>query len=93
MNTVARRFLVSGKVQGVYFRHSARQQAERLNVRGFAANLPDGKVEVLAYGSPAAVEELHLWLQRGPASARVDAVREIHVDGVDTAVPPGFETR
>jgi acylphosphatase len=76
MDEVIRRFIVSGKVQGVYFRHSARLEADRLKVRGLARNLPDGSVEVLARGSPADVEALRRWLHRGPVHARVDAVQE-----------------
>lgn len=71
---VARRFFVSGRVQGVFFRASARTEAERLDVRGHALNLPDGRVEVLAIGSQAAVDELAEWLQHGPPAARVDIV-------------------
>ena len=71
---VCRRFLVSGKVQGVFFRASTARQAEQLKVRGWAKNLPDGGVEVLALGSLAAVEQLGDWLRQGPSRARVDAV-------------------
>ena len=60
----------------MYFRHSTRLEALRLGLRGSARNLPDGSVEVLAEGAPAAVEELRAWLHRGPAQARVDEVRE-----------------
>ena len=49
-NTIAMRFLISGKVQGVFFRASTRAEAERLGVQGYAINLPDGRVEVLAVG-------------------------------------------
>jgi acylphosphatase len=77
---VSRRFRITGKVQGVYFRHSTRVEAERLSIAGFARNLPDGSVEVAARGSAAAVEELHRWLHRGPRSARVDAVEELEVE-------------
>src|SRR5258708_25580236 len=73
---MTRRFLVTGKVQGVYFRHSTRLQAERLGVRGIARNLPDGSVEVIAHGTPEAVENLREWLYRGPSGARVGAVEE-----------------
>jgi acylphosphatase len=76
LNEVIRRFLVFGKVQGVFFRHSTRLEAKRLLLRGSARNLPDGSVEVVAQGNAAAVEELRLWLQRGPADARVEEVRE-----------------
>jgi acylphosphatase len=70
----ARRFFVSGRVQGVFFRASTRTQAERLGLRGHALNLPDGRVEVLAVGTPAAVAELADWLRQGPPAARVDAI-------------------
>jgi acylphosphatase len=76
MDEVIRHFSVIGKVQGVFFRQSARREAERLGVRGSARNLADGSVEVWARGSPAAVDALHRWLKVGPARARVDAVRE-----------------
>jgi acylphosphatase len=74
---VIRRFLVTGKVQGVYFRHSTRAEAERLGIRGVARNLPDGSVEVIAHGTQAAVEELRDWLHRGPRMARVASVQEL----------------
>ena len=89
MDQVTRRFLVFGKVQGVYFRHSARVEAKRRGLRGIARNLPDGSVEVLAHGGTAAVEELRLWLQRGPAQARVDEVRETAVSDGEP-IPEGF---
>jgi acylphosphatase len=73
---VTRRFLVTGKVQGVYFRHSTRVEAERLALRGVARNLPDGSVEVIAHGEAQGLEALHRWLQRGPAMARVTGVHE-----------------
>jgi acylphosphatase len=60
----------------VYFRHSTRREARRLNIQGIARNLPDGSVEVVAHGDPAAVEELRTWLQHGPPGARVEEVRE-----------------
>jgi acylphosphatase len=90
MDRVIRRFLVFGKVQGVYFRHSARLEARRLVIRGIARNLPDGSVEVVAQGGAEAVEELRLWLQRGPAQARVDGVRETSPDEAEP-IPEGFE--
>lgn len=71
---VCRRFLVSGKVQGVFFRASTARRAEQLQLRGWAKNLPDGRVEVLALGSLPAVEQLADWLRQGPPRARVDAV-------------------
>jgi acylphosphatase len=76
---ITRLFLITGKVQGVYFRHSTRLQAERLGVRGVARNLPDGSVEVIAHGTPEAVQNLREWLHRGPPGARVAAVQEFEL--------------
>ena len=90
MDEVIRRFLVIGKVQGVYFRHSARLEAKRLAIRGRARNLPEGAVEVLAQGAASAVEELRVWLQHGPPQARVDEVREMAPEDAGP-VPKGFE--
>ena len=80
MKEVIRRFLVIGKVQGVFFRHSTRLEATKLAIRGFAHNLPDGSVEVLAQGGESAVEALRVWMLRGPPQARVDEVRETAPD-------------
>jgi len=52
--TTAMRFYISGRVQGVFFRASTRREAERLGVRGWAINLPDGRMEVLAVGCASA---------------------------------------
>jgi acylphosphatase len=90
LDEVTRRFLVFGKVQGVYFRHSARLEAKRLLIRGIARNLPDGSVEVLAQGRASALDELRIWLQRGPAQARVDEVRETEPEEA-VPIPKGFE--
>jgi acylphosphatase len=76
----ATRFLVTGKVQGVFFRASTRAQAERLGLRGHARNLPDGRVEVVAAGTADAVEQLAAWLQHGPPEARVDALQREPVE-------------
>jgi acylphosphatase len=91
VDEIVRRFLVIGKVQGVYFRHSARLEAKRLNLRGLARNLPDGSVEVLAQGSATAVQALHQWLKRGPALARVDSVLETDAADDNLKIPAGFE--
>ncbi len=68
------RFLVSGRVQGVFFRASTREQAQRLGLRGRARNLPDGRVEVLAAGEDDAINALARWLQHGPPMAQVERV-------------------
>jgi acylphosphatase len=86
---MTRRFLITGKVQGVYFRHSTRLQAERLGIRGVARNLPDGSVEVLADGTQEAVENLREWLRHGPPGARVAAVQEFELP---TEHPPAGQS-
>ena len=90
MDEVIRRFLIVGKVQGVFFRQSARFEAQRLSIRGWARNLPDGSVEVFAQGGAAAVDALREWLRRGPARARVDGVSETDAGG-SGEIPAGFE--
>jgi acylphosphatase len=72
---VARRCLVSGRVQGVFYRASTRNRALALGVAGHARNLPDGRVEVLACGEPGAVAALCDWLHEGPPAAQVAEVR------------------
>lgn len=76
MSSGCRRFLVSGKVQGVWFRESTRREAIKLNLEGYAINLPDGRVEVVAAGDESDIRALALWLQQGPRLARVDSVIE-----------------
>ncbi len=86
------RFLVSGRVQGVFFRASAADEARRLGLRGRAVNLADGRVEVLAFGPAAAVAELAAWLERGPRMATVTDVRATPLDAESVEVPAGFAT-
>ncbi len=85
---VARRALVSGRVQGVFYRASAASKAQALEVTGWARNLPDGRVEVLAYGEPAAVRAFLDWLWTGSTASRVTAVEE---SDLESAVPPPAE--
>ena len=80
MTPEARRFTVHGRVQGVWFRDSTRREAERLAIAGHAINLPDGKVEVLACGSPKALRELETWLHSGPPLASVSRVDSVVVE-------------
>jgi acylphosphatase len=71
MSTViARRCYVSGRVQGVFYRASTRQKATELGCSGYARNLPDGRVEVLAVGETQAVHSLLEWLWQGHRRAR-----------------------
>ena len=90
---IARRCFVAGRVQGVFYRASARQRATELGVTGYARNLADGRVEVLACGSREAVEEFCAWLWQGPPAASVTAVdvEDLAVEGV-TPWPGAFRT-
>ena len=88
---VCKRCLVSGKVQGVFYRASAAAQARRLGVTGHAKNLADGRVEVLAYGEEKAVEELIAWLWKGPPNAKVQGVETSDV--TSEQMPRTFETK
>lgn len=82
-----RRYLVSGRVQGVSFRAATRQRAREIGVDGHARNLADGRVEVVASGSDAELAQLESFLWRGPPFARVDAVA---VEDIEATVAPGF---
>jgi acylphosphatase len=68
---------VRGVVQGVFFRESARREAERLGLRGWVRNLPDGRVEAVFEGPAADVETAVAWCRHGPPAARVDHVEAI----------------
>lgn len=72
--THCRRCLVSGKVQGVWFRETTRREATRLGLTGYALNMPDGCVEVVACGEKDGLERLGSWLWEGSSSAIVDSV-------------------
>ena len=83
---------MTGKVQGVFFRQSTCKEAVDLKLRGYAHNMSDGSVRVLAGGHPAAVQTLRDWLERGPEHARVQAVEEADVEP-EESLPRGFEAR
>jgi len=68
---MTRRYVVSGLVQGVGFRWFVHRHAARLRLSGWAENLPDGRVEVVASGSDAALDELEELLREGPSRADV----------------------
>ena len=86
----AARFIVSGKVQGVWFRASARDQAQALGLRGSARNLPDGRVDVLAVGDGAAIDAFAAWLRQGPELARVEELERLPARE-DEAPDEGFD--
>ena len=86
----AARFRVSGNVQGVWFRAATREQALALHLRGFARNLVDGSVEVVATGDAGALDALAAWLQEGPPLARVERIERETL--VSPAAFDGFAT-
>jgi acylphosphatase len=88
--TVRRRLVVSGRVQGVWFRESCRAEAERHGVAGWVRNRPDGMVEIEAEGPVLAVAALADWAEQGPPRARVDGVESTDVPVTGTT---GFEVR
>jgi acylphosphatase len=81
----ARRFLVTGRVQGVGFRWFVEREAHILGVAGWVRNNADGKVEVFAQGTALQLDTLHLKLREGPRAARVDAVEEYQASPNDSA--------
>ena len=87
--TETRKWLISGRVQGVFFRESTRRQAEPLGLSGHALNLADGRVEVVASGPATALDELERWLQDGPEGARVESVER---GEAPSSVSSGFST-
>jgi acylphosphatase len=80
--------MVTGKVQGVWFRASTREQAMRLHLQGLARNLPDGSVEVIAQGEEAALALLESWLWQGPPAAEVSNVQRHDLPRMP--LPAGF---
>jgi acylphosphatase len=72
--TLRRRVLIKGRVQGVGFRWSCRRMAEAEGLAGWCRNLPDGRVEACFEGDPAAVEAALAWCREGPSSAIVTSV-------------------
>jgi acylphosphatase len=87
--TVRKRIVVSGRVQGVFFRDSARREATRLGISGSARNMPDGTVEVIAEGDEGAVEQLAEWCRSGPSHADVTDVQVTNEEPQGTT---GFST-
>jgi len=83
-------FRIEGRVQGVWFRESTRREALSLAITGYAKNMADGSVEVLACGEPAALDRLAEWLQRGPPMAQVTRVGRT---STESPCPDSFVTR
>lgn len=74
---------VSGRVQGVFFRATTREQAALFGLGGWVRNLPDGRVEVLASGEEGPINQLRKWLERGPDMAHVTKIECEEVEFLD----------
>jgi acylphosphatase len=90
MERVRSRVVVTGEVQGVFFRDTCRRTAQEHGVAGWVRNLPDGTVEAVFEGEAGAVGQLVAWAERGPSRAVVDrvTVRQEEPEGL-----AGFEIR
>lgn len=87
--TTSRRIhaIISGKVQGVFYRASTMDEAKRLNLTGWVKNLADGRVELVAEGRPEDIDALISWCKKGPPYARVTDIK------IDEQIPTGeFKT-
>ena len=84
------RYWVSGRVQGVWFRAYTKDKAQKLGLTGYAKNLEDGRVEVVACGEQEKIQQLEGWLKKGPPLAKVTAlnIEELPFQTFET-----FETR
>ena len=69
---------VFGKVQGVFFRYSTKTRADELNIKGFARNMPDDSVEIVAQADEESLNKLIEWVKQGPDSAKVEKVDVSH---------------
>jgi len=75
-----KRYLISGKVQGVWYRDETQKTANRLDVKGWIKNLNEGGVEVLAQGDEKQLAEFEKWLWQGPEKAKVEKVEVFESD-------------
>ena len=89
-NPTRTRVLVSGHVQGVFFRDSTREKAQALGLAGWVRNLPDGRVEALFEGDGDRVEEMVSWCKDGPPEARV---QDVSSENEELENLEGFEVR
>jgi len=88
---IAKRFLISGRVQGVGFRYFVQDHAAVEGVHGYVRNLPDGRVEALIEGDEESVVRVERALRRGPAGARIDNV--VVEDTAPSGRATGFSIR
>ena len=87
---VAKHYRIFGRVQGVYYRGSARARARRLGLVGWTRNLADGSVEVYAYGATESIDQFEAWLKTGPRDADVT---DVVASSAEIEPLSGFEVR
>ena len=83
--------LVSGKVQGVYFRAATKKEADKLAINGYAKNLGDGRVEIIACGESGAVSQLISWSYKGSLFSKVEQVEVNSLESIENF--SGFDIR
>jgi acylphosphatase len=89
---VCKKCLVGGRVQGVYYRATAARRARELGIHGYARNLPDGRVDVLACGDEEAVSAFVKWLWIGSSASKVTSVEVSDAAAEAAGVHAGFHT-
>jgi acylphosphatase len=89
---VCKKALVGGRVQGVFYRATAARRAQELGIGGYARNLPDGSVEVLACGDEQAVSAFVSWLWIGSSASKVTSVEVLDAPGDALSAREGFRT-
>lgn len=89
---ITKKCIVGGRVQGVYYRATTANRARELGVTGYAKNLPDGRVEVLAVGDASAVNTLVEWLWEGSTASKVTSVEAIEIELEESQRPTRFTT-
>lgn len=87
---ISKRIKVKGRVQGVYFRASAKQKAQMLGLKGSVKNLDDGSVCLEVEGEESSVMEMQEWCKHGPALARVD---KLEIDSIQPLDLQGFDIK
>ncbi len=92
LRLLCKKCVVAGRVQGVFYRGTAARRAEELAIRGYARNLADGRVEVLACGEEAAVKIFVTWLWTGSTASKVTSVEVIDVPSDSVQVTASFLT-
>lgn len=89
---ICKRCFVAGRVQGVFYRGTAQRRARELAIRGYARNLADGRVEVVACGEDAAVQTFVSWLWTGSSASQVTSVEVFDLPPDTVAASAGFQT-